>query len=220
MRLKTLAVIFLLTFCGTSYAEISKITVNKAWKRITKADNFSRVPIHFEKDKTPNAWVKFDDSGNFTVHVTKGLMQILDSEDEIAGVLGHELGHIRLGHYVSNTSAGRVRTVIGINSDIQMTAGSQGNRGENSFGQKQETEADDYSTALLRKTRYSPRGLYDALTKIHAKGYGNQRSGFNSHPASRERLAHIAETAGITSSIKADSLIGMDDIAAIMLGWN
>ncbi|MBQ3457289.1 MAG: M48 family metallopeptidase [Synergistaceae bacterium] len=215
MKLKTLALILLLTLCGTSYAEISKITVNKAWKRLTKADNFSRIPINFENDKTPNAWVKFDEAGNYTVHVTKGLMRILDNEDEIAGILGHELGHIRLGHYESNSSAGAVRTVIGINSEIYPM---NNPAGENSFGQKQETQADSYSTALLRKARYSPRGLYDALTKIHDKGYGNERSGFNSHPASRERLAHIAEEARITSHIKANSLIGMDDIAEIMLG--
>ena len=215
LKLKTLALILLLTLCGTSYAEISKITVNKAWKRLTKADNFSRIPINFENDKTPNAWVKFDEAGNYTVHVTKGLMRILDNEDEIAGILGHELGHIRLGHYESNSSAGAVRTVIGINSEIYPM---NNPAGENSFGQKQETQADSYSTALLRKARYSPRGLYDALTKIHDKGYGNERSGFNSHPASRERLAHIAEEARITSHIKANSLIGMDDIAEIMLG--
>ena len=212
---KILATIFLFTLCTSSHAEVSKITVNKAWKRITKADNFSRVPINFERDKTPNAWVKFDDAGNYTVHVTKGLMNILDTEDEIAGVLGHELGHIQLGHYASNVSAGRVRTVIGINSDLHAANNAAG---ENSFSRKQETQADDYSTALLRKTRYSPRGLYDALTKINAKGYGNQQDGFNSHPASRERLAHIAEEAKISSSIRATSLIGMEDIAEIMLG--
>ena len=142
-------------------------------------------------------------------------MEILDTEDEIAGVLGHELGHIQLGHYAGNTSAGRVRTVIGINSDIHVMNHPMS---EKSFGQTQETQADDYSTALLRKTRYSPRGLYDALTKINAKGYGNQQDGFNSHPASRERLAHIAEEAKISSSIRATSLIGMEDIAEIMLG--
>lgn len=208
--------IFLFTLCtSSSHAEISKITVNKAWKQITKADNFSRIPINFERDKTPNAWIKFDDSGNYTVHITKGLMQILDTEDEIAGVLGHELGHIRLGHYDSNISAGRVRTVIGINSELHAV---NTNVGERSFGQKQETQADDYSTKLLRKARYSPRGLYDALTKISAKGYGNQNEGFNSHPASRERLAHIAEEAKISSTIRASSLIGMDDIAEIMMG--
>lgn len=213
---KIFAVIFILTlFTSSSHAEISKITVNKAWKRITKADKFPRIPINFEKDKTPNAWVKFDEAGNYTVHVTKGLMNILDTEDEIAGVLGHELGHIQLGHYRSNASAGNVRTVIGINSELH----AMNNRpGENSFSRKQETQADEYSTALLRKTRYSPRGLYDALTKINDKGYTNQSRGFNSHPASRERLASIAEKAGITSSIKINSLIGMEDIAEIMLG--
>ena len=212
--MKTIALIILLSLCGTSCAEISKITVNKAWKRITKAGNFSRTPINFEKDKTPNAWVKFDEAGNYTVHVTKGLMNVLDTEDEIAGILGHELGHIQLGHYTRNTG-GAVRTVIGINSGGIFT---DNTAGASSFGRQQEKQADDYSTELLRKTRYCPRGLYDALTKINASGHGNEHNGFRTHPASRERLAHIAEEAGISSGIRANSLIGMEDVAEIMLG--
>ena len=47
--MKTIALILLLTLCGTSSAEISKITVNKAWKRITKAASFSRIPITYER---------------------------------------------------------------------------------------------------------------------------------------------------------------------------
>lgn len=211
---KIFAVIFLLTLCTSSHAEISKITVNKAWKRITKADNFSRIPINFEKDKDPNAWVKFDEAGNYTVHVTRGLMKILDTEDEIAGVLAHELGHIRLGHYANNVSALRTRSVIGINSELHTNY----HASATSFGQRQETQADDYSTALLRKARYSPRGLYDALTKLHDKSYVSKPNSFSIHPASRERLANIADKAGITTGIRINSLIGMEDIAEIMTG--
>lgn len=211
---KIFAVIFLLTLCTSSHAEISKITVNKAWKRITKADNFSRIPINFEKDKDPNAWVKFDEAGNYTVHVTRGLMKILDTEDEIAGVLAHELGHIRLGHYANNVSALRTRSVIGINSELHTNY----HASATSFGQRQETQADNYSTALLRKARYSPRGLYDALTKLHDKSYVSKPNSFSIHPASRERLANIADKAGITTGIRINSLIGMEDIAEIMTG--
>lgn len=216
--MKAIALILLLTFCGTSYAEISKITVCKAWKRITKADSFTRIPITYEKDKEPNAWVKFEGDGKISVHVTKGLMRILDNEDEIAGILGHELGHIRLGHY-KDSRLPTVRTAIGINGGIQYFDDAA-NFGEGTFSRKQEEEADDYGTGLLRKARYNPRGLHDALTKIHAKSFNGEpkRNGFVSGEISRERLAHTAEKAGIEHRIKADSLIGMDDIADIMLG--
>ena len=214
--MKKLALILLLTLCGTSYAEISKVTVCKAWKRITKADSFTRIPITYERDKEPNAWVKFEGDGNFSVHVTKGLMQLLDYEDEIAGILGHELGHIRLGHYEEN-GLPMVRSVAGING-IMSYFDSTATYGEGKFSSKQEEEADNYGTELLRKARYNPRGLHDALTKILEKGYEPKRNGFVSGAISHERLSHSAERAGIEHRIKADSLIGMDDIADIMLG--
>ncbi|MBQ3447493.1 MAG: M48 family metallopeptidase, partial [Synergistaceae bacterium] len=212
----TIALILLLTFCGTSSAEISKVTVCKAWKRITKADSFTRIPITYEKDKEPNAWVKVEDGGKFSVHVTRGLMRVLETEDEIAGVLGHEIGHIRLGHHEAGNLP-VVRTVLGINSDITaLNSGAAFDEG--SFTDRQEEEADDFGTELLRKARYNPRGLYDALMKIYAKGYEPKRNGFVLGELSRERLAHAAEKAGINPCIKATSLIGMNDIAEIMLG--
>lgn len=215
--MKTVALILLLTFCGTSYAEISKITVNKAWKRITKADGFTRIPITYEKDTEPNAWVEFEGDGgkNFSVHVTKGLMRVLDTEDEIAGVLGHEIGHIRLGHYEGGNLPA-VRKVLGINSDIHSVGKSMA--GEESFSIKEEYCADCYGTSLLKKARYNPRGLYNALKKIDDRDPERERNGFNSHPVSRERLVNIAEAAGFSACMEGNSLIGMEDIAAIMLG--
>ena len=212
--MKTVALILLLALCGTSSAEISKITVNKAWKRITKADSFTRIPITYDKDKEPNAWVKFEQDGKISVHVTRGLMRVLDTEDEVAGVLGHELGHIRLGHYEAGNLPA-VRTVTGINSDIHPV---NSTAGEESFSFKEESLADCYGTSLLKKARYNPRGLYDALVKIDARGSNREQSGFNSQPVSRERLANIADKAGFSASMKGNSLIGMEDIADIMLG--
>ena len=211
--MKTVALILLLALCGTSSAEISKVTVNKAWKRITKADSFPRISITFEKDSAPNAWVRLSEDGNFYVHVTRGLMHLLDTEDEIAGVLGHELGHIRLGHYQSSSIP---VYDMGINSDV---AGNfEGIYGEGNLNSVEESQADDYGVTLLRKARYNPRGLYDAMTKIASKTYVRKRNGFMSEPISRERLEHVADKAGIFPGIKAGSLIGMDDVAEIMTG--
>ena len=206
--------------CGTSWAEIGRSTVERAWTKISEADGFKRVPINFEDDEEPNAWVKFQDEENFTLHVTSGLMKILGTEAEIAGVLGHELGHIRLGHYGAMVLDDTARTVMGINSeladDMARAVGEMNmDLNESAFSRKQETEADDYGTELLRKSGYNVWGLYDAMKRFDDNGYATERNGFNSHPASRERLAHLSEKAGERrESLKGSTL---DEIADILM---
>ena len=189
--------IFVVSFCAASCAEVSRLTVSKAWKRITKADGFTRTPIIYENSGESGAWVEQEDDEKFTVHVTKNMMKILDTEDEIAGVLAHELGHIRLRHDGMRLF---MRNTAGINSEVDVS------ETENNFDLNQEIEADVYGTELLRKARYNPRGLYDAAMKL------------DDSRVSEKRLARLAEAARIVSGIEADSLLGMNDIAKTMLG--
>ena len=100
-----LALILSLVLCTCAYAQIDNAVVEAAWKRIATTDGFEVVKINYEKDDSPNAWVQFKSQKDFSVHVTQGLMKILDTEEQIAGVLGHEIGHVRLGHY--NKGVGR-----------------------------------------------------------------------------------------------------------------
>ena len=44
--------------------------------------------------------------GSYSVSVTTGMLDLLDSEDELAGVLAHELGHVKLNHYGSTVGRG------------------------------------------------------------------------------------------------------------------
>lgn len=228
MRLSTLltgtiSAVILAMLCTVSHAQISRSTVNRAWGRITEADSFPRVPIHFESDSEPNAWVAFQDEQNFTVHVTAGLMNLLGTEDEIAGVLGHELGHIRLGHYGGMVVDDTARTVMGVNSEhadeISRAVGEMNmDLHESAFSRKDETSADDYGVELLRKAGYDSWGLYNAMSRFDV----TEHSGFSSHPATRERLEHLAEKAGssrerrkVPTESHSDSL---DDIADILIG--
>ena len=215
--------VILALLCGTSWAEIGRSTVERAWTKIAEADGFMRVPINFADDSDPNAWVAFQDEENFTVHVTSGLMEILGTEAEIAGVLGHELGHIRLGHYGAMVLDDTARTVMGINSeladDMARAVGEMNmDLNESAFSRKQETEADDYGTELLRKAGYNAWGLYDAMKRFDDNGYTTERNGFNSHPASRERLEHLSEKAGSLQEQKRPSRKSeLDDIADILM---
>ena len=193
-----------LLLCSCAWGAIDKSTVEAAWKRIAEADGFEVVQINYEKDDSPNAWVKFQSQKNFSVHVTQGLMKILDSEEQIAGVLGHEIGHVRLGHY--NKGVGRnvgwtllsigLGKVGGNAGKIAQAAGNVGmNLAESGFSRGQEVEADDYGTELLKKAGYDPYGLYRAMKAFADNKFVTQASGFNSHPPTARRLKHLMDKA-------------------------
>ena len=198
------AIILAVLSCSCAYGAISSDVVEAAWKRIAKADGFKQVPINYEKNESPNAWVKFKSQNDFSVHVTAGLMKILNSEEEVAGVLGHEIGHVRLGHYnqgvgravgwtIAGTLLGRIGGLAGA---IAQGAGQIGmNLAESGFSRGQEVEADDYGTELLKRAGYDPYGLYRAMKAFADNKYVTQPNGFNSHPPTERRLQHLQEKA-------------------------
>ena len=202
---KFFTALIIITVSGScAFAEITEQTVNAAWKRIAKADGFKEVQINFEKEDSPNAWVKFKSQNDFSVHVTTGLMKILNTEEEIAGVLGHEIGHVKLGHYnkgvsraVGWTIAGNLLGRIGgLAGTIAQGAGQIGmNLAESGFSRGQEVEADDYGTELLAKAGYDPYGLYKAMKAFADNKFVTQPNGFNSHPPTERRLQHLQEKA-------------------------
>jgi len=198
------SLIFSLSLISSAYAQIDKSVVEAAWKRIAEADGFEVVKINYEADDSPNAWVKFQSQSNFSVHVTQGLMKILDTEEQIAGVLGHEIGHVRLGHYNKGVSRnigwailGAALGKVGGNAGkIAQAAGSVGmNLAESGFSRGQEVEADDYGTELLKKAGYDPMGLYRAMKAFADNKYITQPNGFNSHPPTARRLKHLMDKA-------------------------
>ena len=202
-RIFTLSVaVFLLS--SSAYANISNDVVESAWRRIAKADGFKEVPINYEENASPNAWVRFKSQKDYSVHVTTGLMKILNSEEEIAGVLGHEIGHVRLGHYNKGTNravgwaiAGNLLGRIGGWGGVAaQAAGKIGmNLAESGFSRGQEVEADDYGTELLKKAGYDPYGLYNAMKAFADNKFVTQPDGFNSHPPTERRLTHLKEKA-------------------------
>ena len=198
------AVLLIVGLCSCTYAAIDEKVVERAWKRIAKADGFKQIAVNYIDDSSPNAWVAFKSADDFTINVTRGLMKILNSEEEMAGVWGHEIGHVRLGHY--NQGVGRnVLWSIGSailerkTGKVGQTLGAVGmNLAENGFSRRQETQSDEYGVKLLVKAGYNPLGLYNAMKAFKDNGYGT-KSGitnwFSTHPATDDRLKKLQEFA-------------------------
>ncbi|NLL37814.1 MAG: M48 family metalloprotease [Fretibacterium sp.] len=204
MKKKILALALCLAalLVSPSQAAISKHTVKGAWSRVASVAGLDvgSIPLLFEKEKAPNAWVRFESSKRFSVHVTEGLMAILADSDEIAGILAHEVGHVRCGHYkrgvARNVGWQIVGSLLGKGNEVTQIAGAVGMKlAESGFSREQEVEADDYGMDLATKAGYSPWGLYNAMKKFKDHGFATQRSGFNSHPPTERRLRHLRERA-------------------------
>ena len=194
------AVLLVAALAVPADAAIERHEVDAAWKRIAAAAGMEPIPIVYEAEKAPNAWVKFESSKKFSVHVTQGLMQLLTSPDEIAGILGHEMGHIKLGHYNKgvrrNVGWAILGAALGRAGGVAEVAGAVGmNLAESGFSREQEVEADDYGSDLAIKAGYSPWGLYNAMKKFRDNGFKLEPSGFNSHPPTDRRLQRLEERA-------------------------
>ena len=139
--------------------------------------------------------------GGGIILLTKGFIDILDSfsDDEIAGVLAHEIGHIELGHTKSRIEDNfrlniieYVGSVIFRNPLINMTISGMSFVSEQMFSRDQEYEADNYAIALLNNSEYSPVGLIQALQKL-SKGKTMPQSLeiLSTHPHLDERVSNL-----------------------------
>jgi len=169
--------------------------------RISKqlGDNINGVPVNYKVyiTKDVNAWAM----ANGCVRVYSGLMDMMN-DDEVRGVVGHETGHVALGHtkkamqiaYATSAARSVASAAGGVVGNL--SASQLGDLSEKfinaQFSQSQESAADDYSFDQQKKMGYSPAGLVTAFQKLAALD-GGKSSMLSSHPSSPSRAKHIEE---------------------------
>ncbi|MCK5917646.1 MAG: M48 family metalloprotease [Cocleimonas sp.] len=149
------------------------------------------------------------------VYVTTGLMAYLNSEGELAGVLGHEIGHVTARHGVQQASAGMATSLLvdliakkaGSNSKILTQLNSAMLSG---YGRKHELEADRLGAEYLAGVGYSPNNMIDVIGVLKAQEvYASRQKGssggsyhgvFSSHPSNDQRLQEVV---GAAKNIKS-----------------
>lgn len=135
-----------------------------------------------------------------TVRVYSGLMDKM-TDDEVRYVIGHEIGHVKLGHSKKAmqaayaTSAARKAAVAsGSSVAAGLSESALGDLAEAvvnaQFSQSQESAADAYSIGFMKRHHYDPHAASSALRKLAAL-YGNDSSLMSSHPAPLERADKV-----------------------------
>lgn len=151
--------------------------------------------------KDVNAWAM----SNGCIRVYSGLMDMM-TDSELRGVIGHEMGHVALGHskkaMQTAYAVSAARTAVGATGNSVATALSASQLGDLTekvinaqFSQSQESDADDYSFDQLTKMKMDRKGLVTAFQKL-AKLDGSapgSASMTSSHPSSTDRAQHIQQ---------------------------
>ncbi|MCI0152223.1 M48 family metallopeptidase [Paraburkholderia sediminicola] len=179
---------------GSPYARRLKAVMQGLGSKV----NGQTVDARVYMTKDVNAWAM----GNGAVRVYSGLMDMMN-DDELRGVIGHEMAHVALGHtkhamqVAYATSAARGLVGAAGNSVVASLSQSQlGDLGEKfvnaQFSQSQESAADDYSFDMLSQRKLNRQGLVTAFQKL-AQLDGGKGSMFSSHPSSPDRAKHIQQ---------------------------
>ncbi len=172
------------------------------------------VPLNFKVYQTNdiNAFACADGS----VRVYTGLMDLM-ADDEILGVIGHEIGHVAMNHTRKQMQnaimASAARTGLsGVSGTVgQLSASQLGALGEAivnaKYSRKQETQSDDFAYDFLKAAGKNPACLmrgFQKLQSLEAKGgqTGQMVSNlFSSHPDTASRISRIQ------AKLKADGLL-------------
>lgn len=144
--------------------------------------------IHIlEKDEL-NA---FATPGGYHFYYT-GLIKYLDAEDELAGVMAHEMAHADRRHGTS-----RMTKQYGIQTALKIALGEEPGLLADvatqlysmSYSRKQESEADEFAVRYMCNIDYTSDAVAAFFRKMEADGHSNEMPAmFSTHPPSDERI--------------------------------
>jgi predicted Zn-dependent protease len=174
--------------------------VNRIGQKIVATLDDSPFKYHFfvVKDPKINA---FAVPGGY-IYVHSGLLTRADNDDEVAGVLGHEIAHVNAHHLAREQEATRFMnyaTLLGMLLSIVQPAIGAGAMAANATAQLKyrrefEQEADYLGVGYMRKAGFDPHGMLDFFKKLADE----QRITptfmppyLLSHPLTNERLSNL-----------------------------
>ena len=172
-------------------------TVNQIGQRLVSALPSKDFQYEFKvvNDPTPNAFT----IPGAKIYVHTGLLNFVSDQNELAGVLAHEIGHAYERHPAKGVSR-----FIGVQTLSQLLFKDTQNRLGNialniaqngalmKYGRDDEREADELGYNLLKRAGYPTDGLRRFLTKLDQMAKSGSGPAFlSSHPPTPERIARL-----------------------------
>lgn len=185
-----------------------------------------KLPYEFVvlNNSVPNAWAL----PGGKIAINRGLLTELNSEAELAAVLGHEVVHAAARHSAQQMSRGMMTQGLVLATTVAasdsgygdlaaMGAGLAGQLTLSRYGRDAELESDKYGMRYMSKAGYDPQGavtLQETFVRLSEGHEQDWMSGlFASHPPSEER---VKENRLRASKLPAGGELGTERYAAAM----
>ncbi|MBD3298311.1 MAG: M48 family metalloprotease [candidate division Zixibacteria bacterium] len=152
--------------------------------------------------------------GGFIYFYT-GILDMMDTEAELAAVMAHEISHVVARHSVKTLQAaygGIILINLALGKESQELAGQVAgtvlNLALTGYGRSNELQADEYGVHYMVKAGYNPNATVDMFTKLaEASGDQGDRGFFEnltaSHPETQERIRKIeAQIAAMDENVQ------------------
>jgi predicted Zn-dependent protease len=176
------------------------------------------------------------------VYVTRQLTALMNNEAELAGVLGHEVGHVAARHSAKRQSAAQKNAIFGalgtILSGVIFGNSAIGQLGQQLFStgsqlltlkysRKQETEADNLGIQYLRSAGYDPRAMSTVLRSLAAQNALDSSllgssiavpEWASTHPDPASRVAAALNRAGANATGLTNRDVFLSSINGLMYG--
>lgn len=166
-------------------------------RRLVKQVDRKELTFHFAvlDQKEVNA---FAAPGGY-IYVTKGLMDAVESDDELAGVIAHELGHIDKKHSVKAAEKKGIMMLLvaglGLNKKSEKYAkyaAIASYFADLKFSRKDEYEADSCAVKYTAAAGYNPAGIVDFFHRIDTGSKSAKFTKyFSTHPPTPDRIKAV-----------------------------
>ncbi len=181
--------------------------VSEVGARLVEDSDANRSPyidnFHFILLRDPETINAFALPGG-QIFITLGLLEKLSNEAQLAGVLGHEIGHVINRHSAQQMAKGRLGQMLSVAVGVGASGGDDGGRNAQlvatmvnqvtqlKFSRGDESEADRYGLRYMAQSGYDPSAMLDVMKilKQASKG-GRQPEILATHPLPETRLEEI-----------------------------
>jgi len=140
------------------------------------------------------------------IFITRGLYDKLRDEAELAGVLGHEVGHVIHRHSAEQMAKGQLGAVLSQAVGVAASDGSDGGQHaamiaamvnqmvQMKYGRGDESESDRYGIDAMAEAGYDPKAMLEVMEILkQASGGARQPEWLSSHPLPETRIVEIQE---------------------------
>lgn len=146
------------------------------------------------------------------IYVTRGMIEYVESDQELAGVIGHEIAHVALRHgaqLIENLAATQaaIDAITLANPDFakiyaedstQLAISAVAEIVINGWGRDNELDADEHGTLYMARAKFLPQAVLDLFQRFQAvegdSGHDPLEQLFATHPPFKDRIARVEET--------------------------